>query len=109
MSNDTGIVPLGYKVLIKIEDLEEKTKGGIILPKSSLEKEQEAHQFVKIVDYGPAAFTTGPGDLEKEWDIKPKTNEMALINKYSGIKFEINDKGNYRLINDKEILAIIKR
>ena len=106
MSNKTGLIPLGYKVLIKIKELEEKTKGGIIIPIS--EKEEEAHQFVEIVDYGPAAFTTGAGDLPNEWDIRPSTGDVALINKYSGIRFEKEDmEGKYRLVNDKEILAIL--
>ena len=106
--NKTGLVPLGYKVLIKVKELEEKTKGGIIIPKSSIEKEEEAHQFVEIIDYGPAAFTTGAGDLANEWDIIPKVGDTALINKYSGIRFEKEGmEGKYRLVNDKEILAIL--
>lgn len=109
MIEQIGVQPLGYKVLIRLKELEEKTKGGIYLPESTKATEEEAHQMATVVNYGPAAFTTGLGDLPSEWDIKPKIGDIVLINRYSGIKFEKEGiSGKYRLINDKEILAIIK-
>lgn len=107
MSNKSGIVPLSFKVLIKVKGLEEKTKGGIIIPTDVLEKENAASQTALLVDVGPAAFTIGAGDLKKEWDITPKPGAKVLINKYSGIKVEGIDKEEYRLVSDKEILAIL--
>lgn len=105
--NNTGIIPVGFKVLIQLEELEETTKGGIILPSKMLETEQGGHQIAIILDHGPAAFTIGAGDLPREWDITPKVGAKVILNRYAGIPVETKDKKEYRLINDKEILAIL--
>lgn len=107
--NNTGIIPVGYKVLIEMrEAIEEKTKGGIIIPDSVKEREDAASQIGVVLDYGKAAFTIGTGDLPNEWDIKPKIGTKVILNKYSGITVEGNDDKEYRIISDKEILAILK-
>jgi len=107
MSNKSGITPLGFKVLIRIQEMEEKTEGGIIIPDIIKEKEDAASQVATIVDYGSAAFTIGVGDLPKEWDVVPKVGAKVILNRYAGITIEGKDKKEYRLINDKEILAIL--
>lgn len=107
MSNQSGIIPMGFKVLVKIKELEEKTKGGIIIPTDTREKEEAASQIATIVDYGRAAFTIGVADLPNEWDIKPEVGNKVVLNRYAGITIEGNDKKEYRLVNDKEILAIL--
>jgi len=107
MSNESGIIPLGFKVLVKIKELEETTKGGIIIPADTREKEEAASQIATIVDYGKAAFTIGVADLPNEWDVQPEIDNEVVLNRYAGITIEGTDKKEYRLINDKEILAIL--
>lgn len=104
--NETGIIPLGYKVLIRLEEKESKTKGGIIIPESTLDLENNASQVATVLDFGEAAFTIGMADLPNEWNIKPKVGSKVLLNKYAGITVEGKDRKEYRIINDKEILAI---
>jgi len=107
IENKSGIIPLGFKVLIKIKKLEEKTEGGIYIPKDSLEKESAGSQVATIVDYGQAAFTIGAGDLPKEWDIHPEVGQKVILNRYAGINITGKDDEEYRLVSDKEILAIL--
>jgi len=106
MSNNSGIIPLGYKVLIKVKELEEKTRGGIIIPDEVLQKEGAASQVATLIDHGEAAFTIGMADLPKEWNILPKIGATILINKYAGINVKGKDDDEYRIITDKEIIAI---
>ena len=109
MTNKSGIIPMGCKVIVKLQELEEVTKGGIILPSEILEKENAASQLATIVDYGKAAFTIGVGDLDKEWDIKPNVGDTVILKKYAGITIEGIDKEDYQVINDKEILGILNK
>lgn len=105
MQNESGIVPFGFKVLVKIKKLEEKTKGGIIIPQDTLDREGEASQIATVIDYGQAAFTIGMGDLPKEWDIKPKVGDQIILERYCGVRIEGKDGEDYRLVNDKQILG----
>lgn len=107
MSNESGIIPLSFKVLVKTQDVEEVTKGGIIIPSDIVEKESAASQIATIIDFGQAAFTIGAGDLPNEWNITPKVGQNIALNRYAGITIEGKDKEEYRLVNDKEILAIL--
>lgn len=107
MSNESGIIPLGFKVLVRIQKIEEKTKGGIIIPTDTVEKESAASQIAEVIDFGQAAFTIGTGDLPDEWNVKPLIGAKVILSKYAGITIEGKDKEEYRLINDKEILAIL--
>ena len=45
--------PLHDRVLIKVLDSEEKTKGGIIIPDTAKEKPQEG----EVVAIGPVSYT----------------------------------------------------
>ena len=105
--NKSGIIPLGFKVLVKIQEIEEVTKGGIIIPTDTIEKESAASQIATVIDFGQAAFTIGVGDLPNEWNVKPAVGSNIILNRYAGITIESKNKEEYRLVNDKEILAIL--
>ena len=107
MINKSGIIPLSYKVLIKVRAIEEKTSGGIIIPDEIRDKEGAASQVATIIDKGPAAFTVGVGDLKDEWNLTPGVGNEIVINKYAGIQVKGIDGEEYRLVSDKEVLAIL--
>ena len=58
--------PLHDRVLIKVLDSEEKTKGGIIIPDTAKEKPQEG----EIVAVGPGA--------KKEYSIMKESDIMGI-------------------------------
>ena len=85
--------PLHDRVLIKVLDSEEKTKGGIIIPDTAKEKPQKG----KIVAVGPG---------EKDNKITLKVGDCVLYGKYSGT--EINYEGSdYLIMKESDVLAII--
>jgi chaperonin GroES len=100
--NESGIQPVEYKVLIKPVKVEEKTKGGIILPGSVKEKEEFAQMRGKVIAVGAIAFT------DPDWLDKPKAGDIVLFDKYAGASVKGSDGIWYRLILDKEIGAVIR-
>jgi len=98
--NNSGYVPVEYKVLILPKEFSEKTEGGIYIAPSSAEKEKFANTEGVIISVGSLAFT------EPDWPVKPKSGDKVLFDKYAGSLVKGKDGEEYRLINDREIVAI---
>jgi len=101
--NKTGIKPIEYKVLIKPDKFEEKSGGGIYFPDDARDRLQHAQDRGTIIDCSDMAFSDWKGR-------KPKIGEKVIFNKYSGSLINIREKsdigGDYRICNDKDIVAI---
>ena len=106
MTNNTGIMPTEFKVLIKPKDVEEKTAGGIIIPDTTKDSEKYATVEGTIVDISHLAFTYAS---EEEWgDRKPKPGQRVIHAKYAGVRVKGKDGQEYLLANDKDIVATIE-
>ena len=99
--NTSGIHPVEYKVLIKPVKVEETTKGGIILTDTTKDKEKYATVKGELVEVGAIAFT------DPDWLDKPRVGNLVMFDRYSGGLVQGDDGEDYRLINDKEICAIL--
>lgn len=99
MENTSGIHPVEYKVLIKPKVIEEKTKGGIIMPDEVRDREQYTNSYGTIVEFGGNAFR------DPDWNIVPEKGALIMFDKYAGSMVTGQDGQEYRLINDKEIVA----
>ena len=95
--------PTGYRLLILPFSPPEKTKGGILMAKQTLDKERIATVVGLVVRKGPDAysdpdkFPDGPWCEEGDW---------VIFGRYAGARFNI-EGGDLRLINDDEVLAIV--
>ena len=90
--------PLSDRVVVKPQDVEEKTASGIILPDTAKEKPQ----IGKVVAVGKGK-NSDSGSLIK-MDIK--VNDKVLYGKYSGT--EISFEGDDLLImRESDILATL--
>jgi co-chaperonin GroES (HSP10) len=98
--NTSGIYPVEYKVLVKMEEVEKMTDAGIWLV--DVEKDEMSQTEAEIVAVGAIAFT------DPDWLDYPKVGDKVLIDRYAGHYLDGKDGKKYRLINDKEIGAIIK-
>ena len=58
------IVPCGHRVLVKIDEVEEKTTGGIFIPKTIADRQEEAGIFGTIVAIGETAWKDFAGKNE---------------------------------------------
>ncbi len=94
-----NIKPLGQRVLVKREEAESKTAGGLFLPDTAKEKPQQA-----IV----MAIGTGGRDKDgKEIPFNVAVNDKVLITKYGGTEIVV-DGETLTIINESDILAVIK-
>ncbi len=89
--------PLSDRVVVKMVELEETTKSGIILPGTAKEKPQVA----EVVAVGPGA--------EKDGKLVPmtvKVGDKVITSKYSGTEVKLgNDE--YVIVRQDDILATI--
>ena len=92
--------PLGDRVVVKLVQAEEKTRGGIMLPDTAKEKPQEAE-----------VLAVGPGKLLEDGKRAPidlKTGDRVLFAKYSGTEVKLEGE-EFLVIAEKDILAVIDR
>ena len=92
------IQPLGDRVVLKVLEAEEKTKGGIVLPDTAKEKPQEG----KIVAAGKGNTVDG-----KNVPLEVKVGDKVLFGKYSGTEI-IVDGDELLILKEEDILAIVK-
>ncbi|HRY73280.1 MAG TPA: co-chaperone GroES [Spirochaetia bacterium] len=86
------VKPLGDRVLIKIQESETKTAGGIIIPQTAQEKTQTG----VVVAVG----------TDKDV-IKVKENDKVMYDKYAGTQIKI-DGSEHLIVKMSDILAVIE-
>ena len=92
------IKPLLDRVVLKVEEAEEKTKSGIILTEQP--KEEPGKGIVIAV---------GPGKMENGTlvPLELQVGQKVVYKKYSGTEIKENQK-EYLLIEAENILAIVE-
>ena len=94
------IKPLGSRVLIKMKELEETTKSGILLHNNS----QEKPQIGVIIEIGESDKSNKSNkNLSNR---KVRKGDNVIINKYAGTEIKF-DGIEYIIIKQEDILAII--
>ena len=93
-----AIQPLADRVLLKVLEAKETTKGGIVLPDSAKEKPQEG----KIVAVGTGRVS----DDGKATPLQVKKGDTVLFGKYSGTELEV-DGEEYLMVKEEDILGIV--
>ena len=86
------VKPLGDRVLIKIEAMEEKTASGIFIPQTAQEKTQ-------------TGVVVAVGDDKDA--IKVKLKDKVMYDKYAGTSVKIDGEENL-LLKMSDILAVIE-
>lgn len=103
--NTSGINPTGHNVVIKIEKAPEKSAGGIILPDKVIERENLASVKGVMVAAGPTA-----GDYADWPDGQAfiPVGSRVLLRKFAGCEVKGDDGHDYRVCEDKEVLAALE-
>ena len=90
-----NLTPLHDRVIVRRIEEKESVKGGIIIPDSAKEKQQEGE-----------VIAVGAGKREKgervPLDVKP--GDRVLFGKYSGTEIKIEDE-ELLILREEEILA----
>ena len=95
--------PTGWRLLVLPFKMNEKTKGGVIMTESTLERQQVASTCGLVLAMGPHCydkekFPEGPWCKKGDW---------VIFARYAGSRIQI-DGGEVRLLNDDEVLATIE-
>ena len=90
--------PLGDKVVLQYQDVEEKTESGIILPDSAKEKPQEA----VVIAVGPGKCKDG-----QKVPMQVKEGDKVIYSEYAGTEVELDDK-KYIIVGQDDIIAIVE-
>jgi chaperonin GroES len=85
------VKPLGNRVLIKVKESEEKTKGGLFIPQTAQEKTQSG-----------TIMAIGTDEA-----IKVKVGDEILYDKYAGTQIKI-DEVDHLILSGDDILAVIE-
>ena len=92
------LTPLADRVILKMVETEETTKGGIILTGSAKEKPTVA----EVISVGPGGNVDG-----KEVTMTVKVGDKVITDKYAGTKVTLEDE-EYIIVKQGDILAIVE-
>ncbi len=93
-----NLKPLFDRVVLKDAEMEETTKGGLILTSNAKEKPQ----YANIVVVGPGGMVDG-----KEVIMQVKEGQKVVYSKYAGTEIKI-DGEEYKIVRQSDILAVIE-
>ena len=92
------IIPLADRVVIKTVEVEETTKGGLILTGSAKEKPQVA----EVIAVGPGGNVDG-----KEIKMQVTEGQKVIYSKYAGTEVKI-DGEELIIVRQSDILAVVE-
>lgn len=90
--------PLADRVILKMLEAEETTKGGIILTSAAKEKPEVA----EVVAVGPGGLVDG-----KEVKMTVKKGDKVIMSKYAGTEVKV-DGEEFTIVRQGDILAIVE-
>ncbi len=85
--------PLGDRILLKVEEGETKTAGGLFIPQTA----QEKTQIGKVVAIG-----------DDKDAIKVKNGDRVMYDKYAGTSVKI-DGVDHLIVKASDVLAVIDK
>ena len=92
------LTPLADRVILKMVETEETTKGGIILTGSAKEKPSVA----EVISVGPGGMVDGN---EVKMTVKP--GDKVITSKYSGTEVKV-DGEECTIVRQGDILAVVE-
>ncbi len=92
------IKPLADRVVVKMVEAEETTKGGIILAGNAKEKPEVA----EVLAVGPGGMVDG-----SEVKMTVKVGDRVLLSKYAGTQVKV-DGEEYTILRQSDILATVE-
>jgi chaperonin GroES len=91
--------PLHDRILIKRIEEKETAKGGIIIPDSAKEKQQEG----EVIAVGNGRNT----DDGKIIPLDVKAGDRILFGKYSGTEIKV-DNEDFLILKEEEVLGVVE-
>lgn len=92
------LTPLHDRILVRRVELEETTRGGIVIPDTAKDKPQEGE-----------VIAVGKGKINEEGKVRPldvKEGDRILFGKYSGSEIKL-DGEEFVIMREDEVLGIL--
>jgi chaperonin GroES len=96
--------PTGWRLLVLPFKMNEKTKGGVIINESTLERQQVASQCGNVLAMGSECYKDKERYPTGPWC---KVGDWVVFARYAGSRINI-EGGEVRLLNEDEVLAIVE-
>jgi chaperonin GroES len=96
-SNGMKIVPLYDRVVLKRQEAESKTAGGIVLPDTAKDKPQKG-----------TVISVGDGHIAKDGSRHPltlKVGDKVIFSSYAGDEISVGEE-EYLLLRESDVLAV---
>lgn len=105
MQNESGISPVEYNIVVRMDPVEDKTASGLYIPTTKQDRDKLAADEGVIVAASPLAF--GYADWPEGSRI-PQVGDRILMAQFDG---RIWERGGttYRLIKDKSVIAVVEQ
>jgi|TARA_B110000459_G_C16403466_1_gene399693 chaperonin GroES len=97
--NVTKMKPLQDRVLVKREQKESTSKGGIYLAESDQPTQQTG-----------VVISTGPGKMNADGELNPvnvKSGDLVFFAKYGGVEFNFENE-EYIVMKEEDIIAVVE-
>lgn len=107
--NASGIVPLDHRLLVLPDPVEEKTKGGIIIPVSEADKQKHAQTKATVIALGDMCWAEARYDAER-FGVDaafPQPGDRVLVGRYTGDTHKGADGQEYTVLNDEDVIAFL--
>lgn len=99
-----GIRPIEYNVLIKQDEVEETTTGGVYIPGQEQDRQKHAQTRGEIIALSPMAFSF---DDWPDGEEKPQIGQRVVFGRHAGTFVEGLDGNEYRVVKDKDVVAVM--
>ncbi len=94
-----NLKPIGDRVILKVLETEEKTKGGIVIPDTAKERPQRAE-----------VVAVGSGNVDDKGErvaLEVQVGDKVIFGKFSGSEVKLEGE-KYLLVRESDILAVIE-
>ncbi|MCZ6775331.1 MAG: co-chaperone GroES family protein [Ignavibacteria bacterium] len=110
------MIIVGDRILLQVDEAQDKTKSGLYLPPSVKEKEKVG--MGKVIKVGPGYPIPNPNYTEDEpWStpkdpmryipVQAKEGDYAIFLREQGVEIEFEDK-KYLIVPQSAVLALVR-
>lgn len=90
--------PLADRIVVKVTEAEEVTKGGIVLPDTAKEAPREG----EVIAVGPGKTLESGANVP----VEAKVGDKVVYSKYGGTEIKIGGE-EYVILTQDDVLAIV--
>lgn len=103
MSNPSGLLPAGHRIVVCPIVKERTTSGGIVIPDAIMDREDMKQIEAEVIAVGPSAWADQA--VSGQWC---KVGDRVMIAKFAGLLHTGPDKKQYRIINDLDVVGVLE-